>query len=149
MKTFSVWITTQIFGTCSITVNTFILFLHQLTGRLPVPGGTNIYISMSKKPSISMAYVACDSKLRSGLRCLHPCPGIEWESGVRPCVMPGLPTHLMQELNAGTVKPIGALLACDIATKLSNFKRKPFSVYFSDSSMILHFVVHRLIVSLK
>ena len=44
--------------------------------------------------------VACKSKL----------PGIHaqetgWQSGVRSCIMPGMPTHLVQELNVGTVHP--------------------------------------------
>ena len=34
---------------------------------------------------------------------MHPCPGNWWRSGVRSCIVPGLPTHLVQELNVGTV----------------------------------------------
>ena len=35
---------------------------------------------------------------------MHPCPEKKWlQSGVRSCIMPGLPTHLVQELNVGTV----------------------------------------------
>ena len=32
-----------------------------------------------------------------------------WQSGVRLCIMPGLPTHLVQELNGGTVVIEGVL----------------------------------------
>ena len=36
----------------------------------------------------------------------HPCIHAQetgWQSGARSCIMPGLPTHLVQELNVGTV----------------------------------------------
>ena len=38
--------------------------------------------------------------------CCHPCIHIQdtgWQSGVRSCITSGLPTHLVQELNVGTV----------------------------------------------
>ena len=35
---------------------------------------------------------------------MHPCPEKKWlQSGVRSCIMPELPMHLVQVLNAGTV----------------------------------------------
>ena len=49
--------------------------------------------SQKNKPSTSMTHVACDPKLRS----------VVGQSGVRSCVMLGLPTHLVQELNVYTV----------------------------------------------
>ena len=30
-------------------------------------------------------------------------PRDRWQSGMRSCIMPGLPTHLVQELDVGTV----------------------------------------------
>ena len=48
------------------------------------------------KPSTSITHVACESKLHSVVRSfMYPCPG-------KSCILPGLPTHLVQELNAGT-----------------------------------------------
>ena len=52
-----------------------------------------------------MTHVACQSKLHVHLwaqKCTHG-HGTGWESGVRSCLMPGLPTHLVQDLNIGTV----------------------------------------------
>ena len=51
-----------------------------------------------------MTHEACESKLRSVVRSsMHPYPGKGWQSGVRSCIMPGLPANLVQELNVGTV----------------------------------------------
>ena len=53
------------------------------------------------KPNISMTHVAFESELRSVARSsMHPSPG-NWVS--IGCILPALPTHLVQELNVGTV----------------------------------------------
>ena len=49
-----------------------------------------------------MTHVACE-KLRPYVRsgtcgCIHD-QETSWQSGVRSCIMPGLPTHLVQELH--------------------------------------------------
>ena len=31
---------------------------------------------------------------------MHPCPNAVWQSGIRSCIMPGLPSYLVQELMA-------------------------------------------------
>ena len=49
------------------------------------------------KPSTSMTHVACESKLR------HPCTG-NWAIKRAVVYYAGLPTHLAQELNSGTVE---------------------------------------------
>ena len=60
--------------------------------------------NMSKnKPSTSMTNVACESKSRSVVRLSMPMQETGWQSCVRSCIMPGLPTHLVQESNDGTV----------------------------------------------
>ena len=51
--------------------------------------------------------LVCKSKLRSVVRS-GTCGRISaletgWQSGMWSCIMPGLPTHLVQELNVGTV----------------------------------------------
>ena len=47
--------------------------------------------------------VVCESKLHSVVRSsMQPCQG-NWVTIGRACIMPRLPTHLVQELNAGTV----------------------------------------------
>ena len=51
-----------------------------------------------------MTHVAYESKLRStvGHACIHAQePG--WQSGMWVCILLGLPTHLVLELNVGTV----------------------------------------------
>ena len=51
-----------------------------------------------------MTHVAFESELRSVARSsMHPGPG-NWVS--IGCIMPGLPTHLVQELNVGTVDQV-------------------------------------------
>ena len=51
-----------------------------------------------------MTHAACESKLRSvgGHSCIY-AQETEWQSGMWSCILPGLPTHLVQELNVGTV----------------------------------------------
>ena len=57
------------------------------------------------KPNTLMTHKACESKLRSVVRSfMHPYSGNWVQSGVRSCIMPGLPANLVQELNVGTVK---------------------------------------------
>ena len=56
------------------------------------------------KPSTSKANVALNQihvQLLGHLRFHAQKTG--WRSGVRSCIMSGLPTHLVQELNVGTV----------------------------------------------
>ena len=43
-----------------------------------------------------MTHVAKEPKLRH--QCTHAKEN-RWQLGVRPCIMPELPTHLVQELN--------------------------------------------------
>ena len=54
-----------------------------------------------------MTYVACNSKLASVVRLsMHasiPRKETGWRSGVRSCIIPGLPMHLVQEVYVGTV----------------------------------------------
>ena len=52
-----------------------------------------------------MINVACETKLRSVVRSsLHPCPENLGQSGLRSCILSGLPTYLVQELHTGTVQ---------------------------------------------
>ena len=46
-----------------------------------------------------MTHVAQSSKLREAIPVQDP----RWLSDMRSCIMPWLPTHLVQELNVGTV----------------------------------------------
>ena len=60
---------------------------------------------MSKyRRNTSITQVACEKSYfqLSGHLCIH-AEETEWQSRVRSCIMPGLPTHLVQELNVGTV----------------------------------------------
>ena len=59
------------------------------------------------RPSLSLTNVACELKLRSVFRswtygCIH-FQETGSQSAVRPCIMSGLPEHLVQEINFGTV----------------------------------------------
>ena len=73
-----------------------------------MPGCTNTLDNTPKnKPSASMTHAADVSMLRSVVR-LGICGRIHaqetgWQPGMPSCIMPGLSTHLVQELNAGTV----------------------------------------------
>ena len=49
-----------------------------------------------------MTQVASQIKATFSREVIHTQEN-EWQSGVRLCVMVRLPTHLVQELNAGTV----------------------------------------------
>ena len=89
------------------TVQTF----NSCTSRLDVCQCPVIHIPMNnmskKRSSTSKIHVSGESKLRSVVRSVN-CDRIHnqatgWQSGVRSCIMPGLPTHLVQELNVGTV----------------------------------------------
>ena len=53
-----------------------------------------------------MTHVSCDKKLRSFVRSsVHPiAQEIGGQSGMWLCIMPGLPMHLKQELNVGTIE---------------------------------------------
>ena len=57
--------------------STAIQFLHQSTGRLPVPGCTNTHgWQVKSKPSTSLIHVAWESKLHSVVRSfMHPWQG--------------------------------------------------------------------------
>ena len=64
-------------------------------------------ICQKDKPNASITHIPCETKLCSVIR-LETCGRIHaletgWQSGVRSCIIPGLPTHLVQELNASTV----------------------------------------------
>ena len=62
--------------------------------------------NMSKnKPSTSMTHVACESKLQHVCGVIH-IQATGWQSGLRSCVMRELSTHLVQEVNVGTVHPV-------------------------------------------
>ena len=50
-----------------------------------------------------MTHVDCKSKVRLVIRSfLHPYPKSAWHSGMRSCIMTGLPTYSVQELDIGT-----------------------------------------------
>ena len=67
------------------------------------------------KPNTSMTNVACEPKLRSVLSLsIHPCPRTVWQSDVRSCTMP---THLVQELNVGTIVVVVVKVADVIVTR--------------------------------
>ena len=70
-----------------------------------------INITMKKiinKPITLMTHIVCESKLHSVVRSsMHPCQETEWQSGVWLCIMPGLPMHLVQELDVDTVGTAG------------------------------------------
>ena len=72
------------------------------------------------KPRTLMTHVACELKLRSIL-CIDSLE-TWWHSGVRSCVMPGLSTHFVQELNINTVT------ICDVNKFLN-----PISRHFGDT----------------
>ena len=64
-------------------------------------------ICQRNMPCTSMINAAGQPKLHLGVRIgtcgpIHAQDG--WRSGVRSCIMPGLPTHIVHELNAGTVR---------------------------------------------
>ena len=66
-------------------------------------------ISQISKPSSLMAAVVCKSKLLSVVRS-GTCGRINaletgWQSDVRSCILSGMHTHLVHELNVGTVLP--------------------------------------------
>ena len=54
------------------------------------------------KSSTSMTHVACVFEVIRGQET-------GWQSGVRSCIMPGLPTRKVQELNVGTVLALRTL----------------------------------------
>ena len=64
-------------ATCFFIYSSDILFLHQSTGGLPVPGFKTLVDSMStNKPSTSLTHVACETKLHSVVTSsMHPCLG--------------------------------------------------------------------------
>ena len=63
---------------------------------------------LKNKLSTSMTRVAGELKqrVRSGTCGRVHAQKTGLQLGVRSCIMPGLPTHLVQELNDGTVPPI-------------------------------------------
>ena len=76
---------------------------------MPVPGCT-------KHPGITCQKVSQSHKKPRSLRiestfsrevntCIH-AQQTGWQSGVLWCILPGLPTHLEQELNVGTVQDL-------------------------------------------
>ena len=66
---------------------------------------TPLDIMATNKQSTSMTHAAGESKLCSVLRSsIHP-----WQSYVWVCIMPELLTHLVQELNIGTVRTFQTL----------------------------------------
>ena len=50
-----------------------------------------------------MNHVAWESELHSIGHSYSYAQETKWQSGLRSCIMPPLPTHLVQELNVGTV----------------------------------------------
>ena len=74
----------------------------QSTGHLPVPG-------LWMKTNFSCEILNA------------PLPGNRWQSGVRSCIIPGLPTHLVKELPVGTV--------CMASNKLAWIWRKRRDTY--------------------
>ena len=93
METFA-WGTVQTFNSCIFWPVVYQgLFVH-------TPSTT----FWRNKPSTWMTHVACnhsDVQLW-GHSCIH-AQKTGWQSGVRSCMVPALPEHLMQELHVGTV----------------------------------------------
>ena len=53
-------------------------------------------------------YARIGSAFSAGIKCrhcMHLGQNIWWQSGVRSCIMPALPTYLVQELNVYTLAP--------------------------------------------
>ena len=72
---------------------------------------------MSKdKSCTSLTYVACKSRLRFLVRsCTCGCILAQeggWQSDVRPCIMPGLPMHLVQKIKCRHCKFVQRKIAC-------------------------------------
>ena len=94
-----------------VKCSTCITFLHTSTRRLPVPGCTHTHGKYVK--SLRRAHQrAYESNPRLVVRS-ETCGRIHsqetgWRSGVRSCIMPGLLTHLVQELNIDTVSRISS-----------------------------------------
>ena len=57
-------------------------------------------VTSLKRPNTWLTHVACYSKLCS---VVYACPENWRQLGVQSCIMPGLPTHQVLELNVGTV----------------------------------------------
>ena len=86
--------TVQTFNSCTSRPDV----CHCLVVQIPID-------NMSKNnPSTSMTHVACESKLRSVVRSFIHDHETGLQSDVRSCIMLGLPTHLVQELNVVTVR---------------------------------------------
>ena len=91
--------------TLIVDKGTDMLFMHQSTGRLLVPGCKKTIDNLSKnKPSTLMTYVNCESNIRLdvGSLCIH-AQETGWQPSVRLCIIPGLSTYLVQELDVGIV----------------------------------------------
>ena len=70
-------------------------------------------------------HVVCDWNLRSFVRSsIHPCPDTGWQSGVRSCIMLELSTHLVQELNVGTVNKKKLNVFVTVDHRRNGFPRK-------------------------
>ena len=86
-----------------------IYFLYHSTGRLPVPGCTNTHGQHVKKRDKRINDPR-SLRIKATFSCevihapMHPCQETGWQWVVWSCIIPGLATHLVQELNVGTVQ---------------------------------------------
>ena len=80
---------------------------------------------MSKNmPSTSMTRVACESKLRSVVTSsMHPWPGNCWQSGLRSRIMPGMSTHLVRDLDVGSVYSLLTVVHTTIISVLQKYNK--------------------------
>ena len=79
-------------------------------------------------PKTSMTYVACDLKLRFVVK--SSISGIWVKSGARSCIMPGMPAHLVQQLNVGTVCMNVCTYVCSLACSYVYFYIMYASIFF-------------------
>ena len=98
----------------TLTVQTF----NSCTSRLDV-----CQCLVVQTPMNNVSHVVCESKIRLVLRssCIY-AKDTGGQSGVWSCVMPGQPTHLVQELNVGTVS-LAVLASAMKITALQRLKR--------------------------
>ena len=66
----------------------------------------SVVISTKRVRRAVVYYAWAAQALIAGIECRHcisVLSSVQRESGARSCIMPGLPRHLLQEMNVGTV----------------------------------------------
>ena len=119
----------------SIAVNT-VQYRHLISAPVDRTSASTGYKTpmdnLSKdKPSTSLTQSSF--RLKATICCTvsdlwsHLWPGNWMESGVQSCTLPGMPTHLVQELNAGTLYIVISYLVCTWGTQLlyGRYYRRP------------------------